>query len=177
MASPLLRGQVAGGRSAEHIRPMYQGDLTARRGDTIVCIRACAAGVVAASISALVVLGVWSMATVTRDDVQRACAGSLLWWYVGASMVAGCCTVLPAMRLAHCTGEGLSRGVVRVLCFSLVISLSLSIWGYYEILWRGCTFDALSSSELKTAALTYASCFGVIVIYILAWTLMRSLSV
>jgi len=173
MASPLLRGQHPRGLPAGNIGSVHQKDLASSGGDTIVCIRTCAAGVVAASICALVVLGVWSMATVPRDDVQRVCAGSLLWWYVGASMVAGCCTVLPAMRLAHCTGEGLSRGVVRPLCFSLAISLSLSIWGYYEIMWRGCAFDALSSSELETIALAYASCFGVTVVYILAWVLMR----
>jgi hypothetical protein len=130
----------------------------------------------ATCICGLVVAGVWSMATVGRATVTSVCPGSLLWWYVGASMAVGCCLVLPAMRLAHCDGDETGRGLRRSLWFALATSLAVSIWGYYELLGRGCGLGVLHGLAVAVVALTYSSCFGALVVYASARLVMRSFS-
>jgi hypothetical protein len=162
MSSPLLRSPVRRGRNAD-IESADECNINVQK----VCCRFVIVTVIAAF---AVSICVWTLATVTRRDVHAICSDSLLWWYVVASLVLSILIMLPLIRAIWITDN---EGERRMLWFMVACLCVIEcVWGYCELLLRGCDFALLPNGWLYAIGLVFVTICSCVLLFTLYRLLM-----
>lgn len=144
---------------------------SANDNDGCVLGMCCQFVVVSIFVGFIVSVCVWTLATVTRTEVQTICPGSLAWWYVVTSMVLSALILLPLVRDVWTTEIG-DRRLPRLWFMVACLCVIECVWGYCELLLRGCDFALLPNEWLFGIGLGFATGYSCMLLYSLYRILM-----